>query len=65
MMVLSGMSNLEQMKDNISFMGDNFKPLNEEELAAVKKVCEIFRAQDMIACTACRYCTPSPVTTAL
>ncbi len=57
MMVLSGMSNLEQMKDNISFMGDNFKPLNEEELAAVKQVCEIFRAQDIIPCTACRYCT--------
>lgn len=56
MMVLSGMSSLEQMKDNISFMED-FKPLNEQEREAVKQVCEIFRAQDIIPCTACRYCT--------
>lgn len=55
MMVLSGMSNMEQMNDNISFMKD-FKPLNDTELDAVKKVCEIFRAQDLIPCTACRYC---------
>lgn len=41
MMVLSGMSNMEQMEDNISFMRD-FKPLNETELNAVKKVQEIF-----------------------
>ena len=56
LMVLSGMSNLEQMQDNISFMAD-FKPLNEEELAAVKKVQEIFRSKNLIPCTACRYCT--------
>lgn len=36
MMVLSGMSDLEQMKDNLSYMRD-FKPLNETELAAVKR----------------------------
>lgn len=56
MMVLSGMSNMEQMKDNIGFMRD-FKPLNDNELEAVHKVCEIFKAQDLIQCTACRYCT--------
>jgi predicted aldo/keto reductase-like oxidoreductase len=55
-MVLSGMSNLEQMQDNISFMKD-FAPLNEKEQAAVQKVCEIFRSKGMIPCTACRYCT--------
>ena len=36
MMVLSGMSDLEQMKDNLSYMRD-FKPLNETELAAVQQ----------------------------
>ena len=36
MMVLSGMSTLEQLKDNVSFMKD-FKPLNEAETTAVKK----------------------------
>ena len=55
-MVLSGMSNLGQMQDNIRFMQD-FQPLNEKELAAVKKVCEIFRSMDLIPCTACHYCT--------
>ncbi len=56
MMVLSGMSNMEQMQDNISFMND-FKPLNETELIAVQKVQEIFRSMNLIPCTACRYCT--------
>ena len=55
MMVLSGMSDLEQMKDNLSYMRD-FKPLNETELAAVNKVKEIFHKMNMIPCTACRYC---------
>ena len=55
MMVLSGMSNMEQMKDNLSYMRD-FKPLNETELAAVNKVQEIFHKMNRIPCTACRYC---------
>ena len=55
MMVLSGMSNMEQMQDNLSYMRD-FKPLNETELAAVNKVQEIFHKMNMIPCTACRYC---------
>ena len=55
MMVLSGMSDLEQMKDNLSYMRD-FKPLNETEMAAVNKVQEIFHKMNMIPCTACRYC---------
>ena len=56
MMVLSGMSSLEQMQDNLSFMKD-FQPLNETELAAVRKVQEIFRSKHLIPCTSCRYCT--------
>lgn len=56
MMVLSGMSSMEQMKDNLSYMKD-FQPLNETELEAVKKVQRIFRGMNLIPCTACRYCT--------
>ena len=54
-MVLSGMSTLAQMQDNLSFMQD-FKPLNETELAAINKVQKIFKSMNLISCTACRYC---------
>ena len=53
--VLSGMSTLEQVQDNVSFMKD-FQPLNEEEMAALDQVREILLAQETVACTACRYC---------
>jgi len=56
MMVLSGMSSIEQMEDNISYMKD-FQPLTREEREAVEKVCAVFRNQELIPCTACRYCT--------
>ena len=55
-MVLSGMSDLAQMNDNISYMKD-FKPLSEKEMKAVQNVCEVFKGMNLIACTACRYCT--------
>lgn len=54
-MVLSGMSDISQMEDNLSFMKD-FKPLDERENAAIKRVCEIFKSLHTIQCTACRYC---------
>lgn len=56
MMVLSGMSDMVQMSDNISFM-KNFQPLNEAEMNAVKSVCAVFKGMNLIPCTACRYCT--------
>ena len=55
LMVLSGMSSLAQMEDNLSFMRD-FRPLDEKELAAVRQVCDIVNAKNLIPCTACRYC---------
>lgn len=56
MMVLSGMSNLSQMQDNLGYMKD-FKLLDEWEMNAVKRVQEIFKSMNLIPCTACRYCT--------
>lgn len=55
MMVLSGMSTLEQVADNISYM-DNFKPLSEEETAICHKVADIINAQTAVPCTGCSYC---------
>ncbi len=55
-MVLSGMGSMDMMTENIGFMKD-FKPLNKKEHEAIRRVCEIFRSQDIIPCTACRYCT--------
>ncbi len=54
--VLSGMSNIEQMEDNLSYMRD-FKPLNEEEMKVIEKAQEIFGNDETIKCTACHYCT--------
>ena len=54
-MVLSGMSDMSQMKDNISAMRD-FQPLNETEREAIRKVNDIFHSLNLIPCTGCRYC---------
>ena len=53
--VLSGMSDLEQMKDNVSYMKD-FKKITEEEQKAIDKVKEELEKLGGIPCTACRYC---------
>lgn len=55
-MVLSGMSNLEQMNDNLSYMTD-FQPLSSEEMDIIDKVRTLYQAQHRIPCTSCRYCT--------
>lgn len=55
MTVLSGMGNMEMMTENVGFMKD-FVPLNDTEKHAIKQVCDIFRSQNLIPCTACRYC---------
>ena len=55
-LVLSGMGNMQMMLDNLSFMKD-FKPLDEREMAAVMRARDIFRNEEIIACTGCRYCT--------
>lgn len=54
-MVISGMSDLSQMNDNISFMAD-FRKLDERETNAVSRVCGIIKGLNVIPCTACRYC---------
>ena len=55
-MVLSGMSSIEQMQDNISYMKD-FTPLTADETAMTHKAAEIINSQITIPCTGCSYCT--------
>ena len=55
-MVLSGMSDLAQINDNMSYMKD-FKPLDEKEMQAVNDVRKVFSEINLIPCTACHYCT--------
>ena len=55
-MVLSGMSNEEQMADNLKTMAD-FRPLTDAEEETIAQVRTIYQAQNKIPCTACRYCT--------
>lgn len=53
--VLSGMSNMEQMEDNLSYMAD-FKPLDDGERAVVSQVVDVLKNTPTIPCTACKYC---------
>ena len=53
--VLSGMSSLAQMEDNLSYMRD-FRPLNEAERAAIRQAQALLDADRSIPCTACHYC---------
>ena len=55
MVVLSGMSSLDQMKDNISYMKD-FSGLSEEQKAVVEKAREVLAGIPVIPCTTCNYC---------
>lgn len=53
--VLSGMSTIGQLEDNVSYM-DDFKPFDEAEMAVVAKAVEKLNAIETIPCTACKYC---------
>ena len=54
--VLSGMSNMAQMEDNLSYMR-NFKPLSEAEQAVIEEAQKALSRDKSIPCTACHYCT--------
>ena len=53
--MLSGMSNIEQMEDNLSFM-KHFTALTEDERAVIKEAQEALNRVPMVPCTNCNYC---------
>ena len=53
---LSGMSDFDQVRENIATF-DEDKPLNEGELAALAEVAADLSSQGTVPCTACHYCT--------
>ncbi|MGL4373967.1 MAG: 4Fe-4S dicluster domain-containing protein, partial [Turicibacter sp.] len=58
--ILSGMSCLEHVKDNIKTI-ENFSPLTKVQLAAIEKVKSVIENRVRVSCTGCNYCMPCPV----
>ena len=57
--ILSGMSTLVQVKDNLKTF-ENYQNLNDEEMAIVEKVADTLHARTKNGCTGCGYCMPCP-----
>lgn len=57
--ILSGMSSMEQVEDNLQTFAD-FSPLSEQEQDTIRQVTEILRSRVQNGCTGCRYCMPCP-----
>jgi predicted aldo/keto reductase-like oxidoreductase len=59
MVTLSGMSNMEQLKENVSLF-TGFKPFDEKEHDFMLTVADLLKSKGQIPCTACAYCMPCP-----
>ena len=57
--ILSGMSTIEQVKDNVATCRD-FTPLTPAEREVLERAVETYRKKATVPCTACRYCVPCP-----
>jgi len=57
--VLSGMSSMEQVEDNLRTFGD-FRPLSQAEQGTVREVVDLMKSRVQNGCTGCRYCMPCP-----
>ncbi len=58
-LILSGMSTLDQVKDNVEIFKD-IEPLNEVEMKAIDIAREMINSRVKVACTGCNYCMPCP-----
>ena len=59
MVTLSGMSNMEQLKENVSLF-TGFKPFDQKEHDFMLNVADLIKSRGQIPCTACAYCMPCP-----
>ena len=57
--VLSGMSTMEQVEDNLHTFG-NFEPLTQKESELVSQVAYAIKKRTKNGCTGCAYCMPCP-----
>ena len=57
--VLSGMSTMEQVEDNLKTFTD-FRSLSDEETKTIDDIVALIRSRVQNGCTACRYCMPCP-----
>ena len=57
--ILSGMSSMEQVEDNLATFTD-FKPLSAKEKATIEEIAALIRSRVKNGCTGCRYCMPCP-----
>ena len=59
MCILSGMTYMEHLEDNVKTFS-SFKPLNSEELDFLAEVADQLETYPLIRCTGCQYCMPCP-----
>ena len=59
MVTLSGMSNMDQLKENVSLF-TNFKPFSDSDMDFMHNVADLYKSKGQIPCTACAYCMPCP-----
>ena len=57
--ILSGMTNMDPLKENVQTFG-HFKPLTDEELAFMEKMAVEMKEYPLVNCTDCKYCMPCP-----
>lgn len=59
-LLLSGMSTMEQVEQNVRYASRSAAPMGAAEHAVIDRVRDAYRAAIPIPCTACRYCLPCP-----
>ena len=57
--ILSGMSTMEQVEDNLKTF-ESFKPLSPEESKTIEDIVALIKGRVQNGCTGCRYCMPCP-----